>query len=102
MNNYTERKLIEDKLACKYKKLCKIKKELEDARQFLHQKEQEFAKAKREYCRADKERAMIDGRFEELKPHNGPKTRKKKEKDFTKDEVMEIAKKLGVNISINL
>lgn len=102
MSNDTnnERKLIEDKLASNYKQLCKAKKELDEARQTLHRKEQAFLKARENYYLADKERAMIDGRHKEIKPTNAP-VRKKKVRDLKKEEILEIANKLGVSININ-
>lgn len=94
-------KLIEDQLSVKYRNLCKAKNDLERIQQEYYKAEEAYWKARKEYKETDRSRALIDGRLTVLKPVEESKPKKKKPRDLNKEEILAVAQKLGINISIN-
>ena len=97
--------LGKEELSKKYYKMKEAKAELDEARQYLHRCEKRYWQAKKDYELVDRELAFQDGRHQVLKPTGEPKNRKKKgngksQEELTKEQLQEVAKKLGINLNL--
>ena len=81
-----------------YCELKSAKSQLDLARQLAHEEEEIYNKLKAKYMKVDLELAMLDGRFQKVE---SSKTKPKKSiAKLTKEQILAIAEKLGIEVQV--
>lgn len=86
-----QRKLLYERVKQTYNKL-------NHARQLYGALEDKYWKQKSEFEECDRQLAMIDGRYKVIEP--GRKPKKEETIQLTQSQVLDIAKKLGIEVKI--
>ena len=87
----------------KAKELVRLNKKIHKLKTLLTTLEEERRVVKKEYEKMDRASAMKDGRFKKLNPQGGEKRTVKAKlevhpKDMTREQIYQLAKKLGVSL----
>ena len=96
-----EEKKLKGQLDYVHKKLRKAHEKLKESREIYQKYEREWSRLRKRFEELDYELATMDGRFKVL-PSQGSEKGKRKTTvpDLSKDQVMEIARKLNVKVDI--